>query len=137
MPTPIRFFTIATGLAVALALPFGGFYQYEKHQYAQLVADCHRSNKERGPITLTDESTGKPTRFFWVDACNRDEALSFNRKLSDTERKIVYQAPRPNDLIAAYLGSAGMILLVGALPGVWYFLLRRLGELSRAIRGER
>jgi hypothetical protein len=104
----------------------------DRLNYANLVTQCKEENQKAMPPL--DHPSAK---FFVEYACSKGEAS-----------KIDYQYRRPIEREFAYAETgtgwlsdwslfASAIMLISAIPFAWRFLLDRIAELSRAIRGQR
>ncbi|MBS0368047.1 MAG: hypothetical protein JSS57_02485 [Proteobacteria bacterium] len=128
MTKPLAFFVGSIALSAVMAIPFLGFHKYEEHQYVKIVEECRRGNELR---SQQNHGLLRP------DICDFNETLKIPREArTQVERMIVDESPRLKmDTLDVYLGSVAGVLLIGGLPMVWYFFLRRLSEVSRAIKG--
>lgn len=128
MAKPLAFFIGSVALSAVMAIPFAGFHRYEEREYAKLVEACAKGNEQHSP---------SKDGYVWLDTCDFHEVLkSPPSARSPVEQRIVNEHPSLKmHTMDVYLWSVAAVLFVGALPGVWYFLLRRLSEVSRAFRG--
>lgn len=120
MDKPIKI--LLSGIACAGIIASGQvFYnRWLENQLKQIEAECII---ERGERT-------------WV--CDAEELETVDVKGQGVQTKLVsaYRAVQQEKLFPRFFLIAAFIMVLSALPWLWYFLLRRIRELRDAILGK-
>ena len=151
--------SVFISFCLALIIESGDFIKYIKFSYAlnNVVAECKKlppwenipevdsKSGETAPkeiAVLCDEELLTEDNIPPLDLKNPDgTAISKTYKQEIVlQHKIVTFAQfrdwKADDIVKGFAGSLGLGLFVGVIPFLWNFFLKRLAEISSAIRGE-
>lgn len=138
MKFPLRFFL--TCLALALAVIVGGllYSRLLDHRLAEAVANCEAvDNCETEDKEHAAKHPGTWGSYFCL-VCTPSDLINGETVPPGTQGAVVvaYKAKLAfNDGAVHYIIACALVVL-GALPAIWYFLLRRIREIAAAVRGE-
>jgi hypothetical protein len=129
MQTPTKL--LLAGLAAAsLVIGYGGLQRWhDLAALAEVIRTCEQSNT----TAQRTDSQG------WESApivCDADDLMAVaSGKERGVQAQIITLHRNASDRMTRSAVLATVVLLVFSIPTLWYFLLNRLRELSRAIRG--
>ncbi|MCG7979766.1 MAG: hypothetical protein JAZ17_11730 [Candidatus Thiodiazotropha endolucinida] len=123
---------LLTGFVIAIVISIGGYITQlrEESQLETLVTKCEAENKSapKGPWLAYQTA---PL------VCKPSELSSLS--IADTvgiQKEIVTASMSLGNIFKQSVMIALCILLLFSLPAIWYFILRRVRELAKAIRNE-
>ena len=146
--SPLRFFLQSLCAAALIAVGGKAYMSYIEAQLPKAIAECESESKRQaedfeGRRAANGGDSGPWSGFKFVGlVCDP-------RELYRARFEPNYKEPPgvQGRLVRAYDASltgyeegafalAVLCILIGSLPGIWYFLLRRLAEIAAAIRGK-
>jgi hypothetical protein len=123
--------TLLIGILVSVSLIVLAYF-VEKHQQSELAAlveKCGQSNHSDSPDGPWKQWEKAPL------VCEPSD-LILNYNLVGIQKDIVEQFYSSSNTVEWFKIAAGSVLFLCAIPYLWHFLLRRIRELSNAVKGK-
>lgn len=146
--SPLRFFLLSLCAAALIAVGGKAYMSYIEAQLPKAIAECEsESKREREKFEAQRAAIGDdsgPWGKFRLEGLVCDPRELYRARFEPN-----YKEPPgvQGKLVRAYDASltgyeegaytlAVLCIVIGSLPGIWYFLLRRLSEIAAAVRGK-
>lgn len=146
--SPLRVFLLSLCAAALIAAGGKAYTSHIEAQLPEAIAECEtESKRERENFETRRAANGGdsgPWGKFRIEGLVCDPGELYRARFEPN-----YKEPpgAQGKLVRAYDASltgyeegayalAALCIFIGSLPGIWYFLLRRLSEIAAAIRGK-
>lgn len=133
---PARFFLLFVALAAVSGMVDAVWQKRLDAQVAKVEQRCRSESDEAIGKFDKEKDAQSPWKLSPM-VCDKTLVSSTQHEAVGIQKEVVDAHMARRDHFYPGFLVAGALLLIGSVPAVWYFLLRRISEVADAVRGRR